>query len=300
MAKTQHAALKENISHVSNNRPYSFHHTVLAKEFEPALHLHWHEEMEFLYIEKGSVLFIVEDKHYHLHEGEAIFIPQHLLHTAKRINYEDCCSYYAWVFNPILITESFSNSLYNRFIQPIKHNSLSYVVKFDHNAPWQSGIIRLLQEVFKHMHENINDWELLFHGTLFCIWHLLYSNYISKVNLPLDYYRLTSKLSESVNWIHLYYASEITLRELALKSNMSIGAFCRGFKKLTGFTPFSYLNRYRIIKSCEKIVQTSEKIASIATLCGFNNISYFNREFFKYMNTTPSAYRKHTFHSVHF
>lgn len=297
MAENQNAALKENISHVFNNRPYSFHHTVLAKEAELALHLHWHEEMEFLYMEKGEVIFIVEDTQYHLHEGEAIFIPPRLLHMARRVNHE-ACSYYALVFNPILLTEPFSNLLFNRFIQVLNHNSRSYVVKFDHNVLWQSKTIELLAEIFKHIHENINDWELLFHGTLFCIWHLLYSNYISMVNVPSDYYRLSSKLSESIDWIHLYYANEITLRELASKSNISIGTFCRCFKKLTGFTPFSYLNRYRIIKSCEQLIQTNKKVADIATLCGFNNISYFNREFLKYTNTTPSAYRKHNIPTI--
>ena len=35
-----------------------------------------------------------------------------------------------------------------------------------------------------------------------------------------------------------------------------------------------------------------KKIAEIASLCGFNNISYFNREFKKYMKMSPSQYRQ--------
>lgn len=294
MEKKQNLKFKEKISHVLNNRPYSFHHIVLEKnfDFDLALQLHWHEEIEFLYMEKGEILFSIEDTQYHLHEGEIVFIPPNLLHMARRVNSEEC-SYYALVFNPVLFTESYTNSCYIKFVQPIKQNGLSYAAKFSRTVPWQTEIIGSLREIFKHIYENISEWELFFHGTLFCIWHLLYLNHISTVDLPFDYGRLSSKLSDSVEWIHSYYANEITLRELASKSNMSEGAFCRRFKQMTGFPPFCYLNRYRIIKSCAQLIQTNKKVADIATLCGFNNISYFNREFLKYTNTTPSEYRKH-------
>ena len=52
-----------------------------------------------------------------------------------------------------------------------------------------------------------------------------------------------------------------------------------------------HLNRLRIVKSCEMLLRTDKKITEIASLCGFNNISYFNRTFYKIMGISPSGYR---------
>ena len=40
------------------------------------------------------------------------------------------------------------------------------------------------------------------------------------------------------------------------------------------------------------LARSSKKISEIASLCGFNSISYFNRTFLKITGMTPSAYRK--------
>jgi AraC-like DNA-binding protein len=99
-------------------------------------------------------------------------------------------------------------------------------------------------------------------------------------------------MDNAINYIHTSYNEVITLNRLASLTNLSEGQFCRLFKILTGVTPFSYLNRYRVIKSCEYLGNSTKKIAEIATLCGFSNISYYNREFIKYIKITPSTYRK--------
>ena len=86
----------------------------------------------------------------------------------------------------------------------------------------------------------------------------------------------------------------ITLEELAEYAHLSEGQFCRSFKELTGMTPFRYLIRYRILQSCNQLLLTDKKVTEIALSCGFNNISYYNRAFFKIMRMTPTEYRKTT------
>lgn len=88
------------------------------------------------------------------------------------------------------------------------------------------------------------------------------------------------------------YGESITLNELAELAGLSEGHFCRLFKRFTGATPIQYMNRRRIAKSCEYLSRTNKKIADIATLCGYNNISYFNRVFLSFMGGTPSAYHR--------
>ena len=50
MNTATHTKLYEQISHTTDSAPYSIHFTKVAPHAEPALYLHWHKEMEFLYV----------------------------------------------------------------------------------------------------------------------------------------------------------------------------------------------------------------------------------------------------------
>ena len=57
-------------------------------------------------------------------------------------------------------------------------------------------------------------------------------------------------------------------------------------------TLIEYINYYRIGIACDQLLTGSEPVSTIATGCGYGNISYFNRTFRKYMHCTPGEYRK--------
>jgi AraC-like DNA-binding protein len=55
------------------------------------------------------------------------------------------------------------------------------------------------------------------------------------------------------------------------------------------FTDF--LNQYRIQRSCI-LLQQDKTIAETCFESGFNNVTYFNKVFKKFLNTTPSEFKK--------
>ncbi len=99
-------------------------------------------------------------------------------------------------------------------------------------------------------------------------------------------------MQEVADYIQAHYQEEISLKMLAQTAHMSEGQLCRRFRREMGETPFTWLKRCRIKKSCAWLAASDKKVAEICTLCGFNNISYFNREFLREMKLTPSEYRK--------
>ena len=129
-------------------------------------------------------------------------------------------------------------------------------------------------------------------GLLLCAWQELYNLHFSVLNEKASFSPTRAEIQTAMKYIQQNYADTISLSELAAKVGLSEGHFCRSFKNFTGITPFAYLNKIRIIKSCELLSQTNKKITDIAILCGFNNISYFNRVFYRVMGVPPSEYRK--------
>ena len=56
-------------------------------------------------------------------------------------------------------------------------------------------------------------------------------------------------------------------------------------------SPLEYINKVRIQTACEILKKTDESIADIAYKCGFTTNSTFNRNFKKYLNTSPYQWK---------
>ena len=79
--------------------------------------------------------------------------------------------------------------------------------------------------------------------------------------------------------------------ELSGAFHVSEGHLCRLFKTVTKMSVIEYINFYRISISAKLLGETRREIGEVAGLVGFNNISYFNKVFRKYMQITPSEFR---------
>ena len=92
--------------------------------------------------------------------------------------------------------------------------------------------------------------------------------------------------------IFKHFKEEITIDQMAEKTNLSKAAFCRYFKTRTQKTFIEYLNAVRLNHACKLLQETEMNIFEICFESGFNNLSNFNRLFKKNIKTNPMTYRK--------
>ena len=64
--------LLENVKHFTKARPFSIHKTEIGADSTNALYVHYHPEMEFIYLDKGKLDIDVDGNMYSVVEG--IFI----------------------------------------------------------------------------------------------------------------------------------------------------------------------------------------------------------------------------------
>ena len=99
-----------------------------------------------------------------------------------------------------------------------------------------------------------------------------------------------------INTIHEYlmnhYQEEIELDTLAELVNMAKGSLCRFFKDNMGITIFAYLNKIKIEYACKLLMNEDLSIFDVSIDSGFNNLSFFNKQFKKSTGLTPTLYRK--------
>jgi len=102
--------------------------------------------------------------------------------------------------------------------------------------------------------------------------------------------REQQRLGRVYQHIEAHYAEPLTVQALADLSCLTVPAFCRYFKKMTGQTLTGFLQEYRISQAC-RLLLAGAPVAEASSASGFLNLSHFNRTFRKLLGQSPSAYR---------
>jgi AraC-like DNA-binding protein len=102
----------------------------------------------------------------------------------------------------------------------------------------------------------------------------------------------TTRIDKIFEYILKNYTEEISLGEIADNINMSVSAFCKYYKKRTGKTFTQTLNEVRIGHACKLFIEQGLSVSEVCYQSGFNNLSYFHRNFKKVTQYPPLEYRK--------
>ena len=104
------------------------------------------------------------------------------------------------------------------------------------------------------------------------------------------------RITKIFNVIEEAYVSKITIEDMCNHTYLTEGAFCKYFKKHFNRSFTNYLNEFRIRKACLLLQETDDKLIDIAMRCGYENMSFFHRQFKKYLKMTPAEYRRKFFY----
>ncbi|WP_296315929.1 AraC family transcriptional regulator [Winogradskyella sp. UBA3174] len=101
----------------------------------------------------------------------------------------------------------------------------------------------------------------------------------------------STKVDVIFKHINENFQSHISLDEIADKVSMTVPAFCRYFKKVTGKTFTKLVNEYRVVHATKLLSESQMSITNISFECGFNNFSHFNKLFKEFTGKSASKYR---------
>lgn len=86
------------------------------------------------------------------------------------------------------------------------------------------------------------------------------------------------------------YARAITIDMIANHVGMNRSSFCTFFKKATGQTYITYLNKLRVDRACYLLREGKFSITEVCYMVGFNDVPYFNRCFKNNRGMSPKDY----------
>lgn len=101
------------------------------------------------------------------------------------------------------------------------------------------------------------------------------------------------KIDEVFLYLNKNFMRDISMPEVAELCHMTPQSFCRFFKNRTKTTFVDFLNDIRISHARKLLIESEEQtIAEIAYLCGYKNLSNFNKLFKIKTKLTPKEYKK--------
>ena len=278
--------LKEKRQHGS----FLFHFSVYENsEKFPDMPPHWHNELELLFGVKGRVELRIGEDSFILGNDEVLIIPCNSIHSSNSFN--QSFYFHAIVFDPSLLTCSLVDTCRSSYIDPIKDHKIDYNLHIKGEKDWEKNMIYQTKTLINYYYKKPFGYELGIKGALSNIFFELISNNSIEKEENKEKKMDFERLKNTILYIQNNYMEKLTVDELAEKSYMSVYYFCRFFKKVTGMTPFDYLNNYRVQMAAKFLKETQNSITVIGYDVGFNDSSYFSKIFQKYLNCTPTEYR---------
>lgn len=279
----------ENKSHTSSYFPYNTYPCTIPDDF-PSVSLHWHDDAEIIYIKKGAGYVSVDLESYPVQGGDIIFIKPGHLHSiyqqnGKRMEYENI------IFEMDFLSSRLPEGMYTDFFSPLLRDELDFPVLITPDTCERySEAHHFLDMADGESDRKNNAYQIAVKGYLFCFFSVIFSGCkkkeASKTNESLD------KLKSVLNYVKENYAEEISIGEMADIAGFSESHFMRFFKNAMGKTFTNYLNDYRLEKATDLLTSTTMPILNVASECGYNNLSYFNRSFKEKYGVTPKEYRR--------
>lgn len=95
-----------------------------------------------------------------------------------------------------------------------------------------------------------------------------------------------------INYLDNTYTLDMSIEQIANDLHISYFYMCHLFKEQFNISIGTYRTQKRLEKAMKLLVSGNDKISDIATMCGYDNVSYFTELFSNNTGMSPTVFRK--------
>lgn len=279
---------------INHNNDNGFCYGIMECRYFPR-RLHFHPEMELVYINKGEGLCFAGDGITQFKPGDLFFFSSNISHYFRSApqfyapNYPLKCGSTYLQFKEGVLPANYKE-------MPGCNNISHLIIGAEHGLKWN------YKDIDSSIIEQIEQMEIM-HGferliKLFELLDKLGQRLDKSSSIALSYpssskYNSNSAYKKVLEYITHNFHRTITLDELAEHAGMNRTALCRHFRSHAERSIFDFLLEFRITYARQQLISTNLPISEIALEAGFNNLPNFNVQFKRLTNCTPGEYRIH-------
>ncbi len=242
--------------------------------------LHYHKELELILAIEGSTSMVVDGEIVETKPNVLYFVNPyqiHSMHIAVPPSRYDCL-----VIPLSLLSLPVGHAAMTNLITPIFNGKLCFVRQTQ--DPF-------LIDLFGRIVENYAKKDQ--HAASVIAYLLLFLEYCQEHGLLKETASVsTTPIRKAIDFIQCNFNKKISLGDMAAAAGMNEKYFCSYFKKHTRTTPVTYLTILRIRHAKLLLRERNLSVLEIALNCGFDNVSFFIRQFKRATGQTPGQYRK--------
>ena len=280
------SSLQETKHHGEVRFPFNIYPCTIPGDFRQVA-VHWQDSMELVYIKRGSGLVQTGAQVCTAQSGDIFVLTPGTLHAIRQT--ESCTMEYEnIIFEPELLGGA-EDLCAEKYLLPLQSGRLSLPVRLTPNDLCYLQAAACLRELEDANRAKRPGYELLVKGALLRFLALLIAQ--GRQCLPTETAD-TQRLKTVLQWLSAHYAEPLRVADAAGVCSFSASHFMRWFRQMTGQSFVAFLNEYRLNTAAEALQTTDETVLTIASRCGFENLSYFNRAFKAHFGMTPRDYRK--------
>ena len=232
------------------------------------------QSFQFTVVLAGKGTLNYNGQNYHLESGDCFFIDCRTPHSYQSDGAEP------WELNWVHFNGCTTEEYYKLFsaqLPPVFHPVST--TKF----------VSTLQELMRLNAETYADTEVLTSGMLANLLTMLLT--VNSISEETDT-ALQAKLKTVLAYIDANFTTEVSLDDLSRRFYISKYYLTREFKRAYGETIFQHIIGLRINYAKRLLRFTDKPVEEISELCGFNDQSYFSKQFKKAENVTCLAFRR--------
>ena len=259
--------------------------------------LHWHDEMELVYIKKGSGIVSVDFSDLKTSARDIIFICPGQLHSIRQFEQESM-EYENIIFPLSLLSDRQADSAWETYLAPIALRQRWLLTCLRPAMPSYPAIASCIDHIDDIRRTFPDAYELLIKGKLFELFFQLYHHGLVSTPVFADpthrclREKALEKSRQILKYVEQHYQEPLSIEKLAKTIGFSQSHFMKFFKNTFGTSFIAYLNDYRLTMASRLLLASEDSILTVAAECGFENLSYFNRRFKDRFAMTPSEFRR--------
>lgn len=280
------SSLQETKHHGEVRFPFNIYPCTIPGDFRQVA-VHWQDSMELVYIKRGSGLVQTGAQVCTAQSGDIFVLTPGTLHAIRQT--ENCTMEYENIIFDVELLGGAEDLCAEKYLLPLQSGRLALPEHITPGEVWYPQAADCLKEAEEANRCKQFGYELCIKGALLRFLALLIAQ--SKA-LPPAEKASTQRLRAVLQWISAHYSEPVCVADAAALCQCSPNHFMRWFRQMTGQTFIIFLREYRLNAAAEALRTTEDTILSISEQCGFENLSYFNREFKAHFGMTPREYRK--------
>ena len=251
--------------------------------------MHFHNLYEIGYCRDGNGELILDETSYDYQPGMVSLIPQNYPHTTlSRLG--EGPSYWEYLFfDPkTVIAEMYpKDEIYQRDLLQ-RLGRLAFFVNEKDCTVLATAVKQILDEMREkkpRYRENVNAMLRILMVELFRLMENARQDHDTRKKLG------NTQILPALEYVKVEYARPIRVEELANLCHMSETHFRRLFEACMNMSPMDYINLTRVQYACELMTKTNDSMDLVANKVGFATTSTFNRNFKKFLNTSPYQWK---------